>query len=85
MHKIISYLLIKTGQNKVKYGDHFEIQDGRRRHARKKWKQLRFCLLEYKEGKNSIGSTSIANFALDNITQCTIYWKFGIGLHPKFE
>ena len=40
-----------TGQKKAKYGGHFEIQNGRRRHTRKKWKQLRFCSKGYLEGK----------------------------------
>ena len=58
-----------TGQKRAKYGGHFEIQN---------------YLLEKKNGSNwgfalkgiwkvkSIGSTSIASFALDYITPCTI-------------
>ena len=45
---LLQLILVK---NKAKYGGHFEIQNGRWRHTRKKWKQLSFCSLEYKEGK----------------------------------
>ena len=39
------------GQILLKYGGHFEIQNGRRRRIRKKWNQLRFCSQGYKDAK----------------------------------
>ena len=57
----------KLATKRAKYGGHFEIQNGRRRHTRKNWTNSgRYGIYKVK----SIGSTSVSNFALDYITPC---------------